>query len=240
MMLVSLPLFSRTSTKYRRNPHKIVVSKRLPKDPCIERAFLPDHESQIRQNAEIDRLGLTRIQNDYELRQLISKGELVPIPVGLHLRVDPKLPANRRYVRPWTAQFLTDLSDQFYEEFHTYIQVNSAVRTVEFQKKLQRRNKNAAPPVGEKASSHLAGLTVDLERRRLTKEQVKFIEAKLVALNNNNLVEVIEEFRQLCFHVMVSGRYKTDWQIPPLPIPPPPEPDKPVFADNNERVANVR
>lgn len=169
--------------------------------------FPPTHESQLRQNEEINRLQLPRIKNDQELKELIQSGELVPLPIGKHLTVDNRLPINRRYCRPWTAKFLTDLSDAFYEEFHTPIMVDSAVRTVEFQKKLRRWNGNAAPPDGETASSHLAGLTVDLARKRMTKAQAEFVEQWLAPLYAMKLVEVEEEYRQFCFHIMVSGNY---------------------------------
>ena len=160
-----------------------------------------------RQNAEVDRMGLKRIQDDEELAALVKSHDLVALPLGKNLKVDPRLPANRRYCRQWTAQFLTDLSDEFHERFHAPLQVNSAVRTVDFQRRLIKHNGNAAPFEGERASSHLAGLTVDIERRRLTRAQVKWLEVRLLALQTRGMVEVAEEFHQLCFHVMVSGRY---------------------------------
>jgi ribulose kinase len=138
---------------------------------------------------------------------MVRSHELVALPVGKHLKVDPRLPANRRYCRQWTAQFLTDLSNEFYEKFHAPLQVNSAVRTVDFQRRLIRYNGNAAPFEGERASSHLAGLTVDIDRRRITRTQSYWLEAKLLVLQTQGMVEVAEEFHQLCFHVMVSGRY---------------------------------
>jgi hypothetical protein len=131
----------------------------------------------------------------------------VPIPVNGHLVVDKRLPANRRYCRPWTAQFLTDLSAAFYAKFHEPIMVDSAVRTVEVQRKLRRWNGNAAPAEGETASSHLAGLTVDLARRRMTPEQAHWVELYLSPLHAQGIVEIEEEYRQLCFHIMVGGNY---------------------------------
>jgi hypothetical protein len=181
--------------------------------------FPPTHESLLAQNVEVDRLGLTRIKNDRELKELIEAGELVPLPVGDHLVVDNHLPMNRRYCRPWTAQFLVDLSDAFYLRFHEPIMVDSAVRTVEVQRKLRRWNGNAAPAEGETASSHLAGLTVDLARRRMTKEQALFVEHWLLPLYAMKLVEVEEEYRQFCFHIMVSGEYgKTLDTLPLEPV----------------------
>jgi Family of unknown function (DUF5715) len=169
--------------------------------------FRPSHESLLRQNEEIDRLDLPRIQNQAELEQLIASQDLVPIVAGQTLRFDPRLDPDRRYCRPWTRDFLDDLSEAYYEQFHSPIQVNSAVRTVQVQKKLRRHNRNAAPEKGETASSHLAGITVDIQRRGMTRQQVAWMEQYLVPLRDQGLVEPEEERHQWVFHVAVSGRY---------------------------------
>ena len=185
--------------------------------------FRPSHESLLRQNEEIDRLDLPRIQDDDELDALKASGALVQIRIGQTLRIDPRLDPSRRYCRPWTRYFVEDLSDAFYQRFHEQIQLNSAVRTVKVQKKLRRHNRNAAPADGDTASSHLAGLTVDLQRRGMTREQVHFVERYLFYLNALGLVEPEEERRQWVFHVMVSERYSawresqdvTHWDFEP-------------------------
>jgi len=179
--------------------------------------FRPTHESLLRQNEEIDRLELPRIQDDAELEELKASGELVPIRESLALRFDPRLDPSRRYCRPWTADFVKDLSEAYYNEFHTSIQVNSAVRTAQGQKNLRRHNRNAAPESGETGSSHLAGITVDIQRRGLSREQIQFVELYLLALNNQGLVEPEEERHEWVFHIMVSDRYE-GWRA--LNVPP--------------------
>jgi hypothetical protein len=169
--------------------------------------FKPSAESLLKQNAEIDRLELPRIQNDQELRELVANEELLPILPSQSLRLDPHLVMDRRYCRPWTLDFLSDLSSAYYDQFHDQIQVNSAVRTVLVQKKLRRHNRNAAPEVGEFASSHLAGITVDIQRRGMTRQQIQFVEAFMMPLREQGLIEPEEERRQWVFHVAVSGRY---------------------------------
>jgi hypothetical protein len=173
--------------------------------------FRPSRDSLLRQNEEIDRLDLPRIQDDNELEQLKASEDLVPIVAGQSLRFDPRLDPDRRYCRPWTRDFVDDLSEAYYKEFHNQIQVNSAVRTVKIQKKLRRHNRNAAPEKGELASSHLAGITVDLQRRGMTRQQVQFVENYMLPLKNLGLIEPEEERHQWVFHVMVSDRY-TDWR----------------------------
>jgi len=173
--------------------------------------FRPSRDSLLRQNEEINRLELPRIQNEAELQEMIEHQDLVPIVPGETLRIDPRLAAERRYCRPWTRDFLADLSGAYYKQFHAQIQVNSAVRTVEMQKKLRRHNRNAAPEAGETASSHLAGITVDIQRRGMTRQQVKWMEQYLLPMRNLGLVEPEEERHQWVFHVAVSGRY-ADWR----------------------------
>jgi hypothetical protein len=173
--------------------------------------FRPSRDSLLRQNAEIDRLELPRIQDDAELEQLKADAELVPIVPSQGLRIAPTLERNRRYCRPWTREFLEDLSQAYYQEFHSQIQVNSAVRTVKVQKKLRRHNRNAAPAEGDLASSHLAGVTVDLQRRGMTPQQIQWMQQYLLPLKDQGLIEPEEERRQWVFHIMVSDRY-TDWR----------------------------
>jgi len=189
--------------------------------------FRPSHESLLLQNAEIDRMDLPRIHDDAELRELIASGDLVPIEESESLRIEHRLDPGRRYCRPWTRDFLQDFSEAYYKEFHDQIQVNSAVRTVLVQKKLRRHNRNAAPIEGDTASSHLAGITVDVQRRGMTRQQIKWVEQYLVPLKEQGLVEPEEERHQWVFHIAVSGRY-ADLHAPstaavdsqdPLPLP---------------------
>ena len=183
--------------------HRMHRIRRIPWNP----AFRPSHASLLLQNEEIDRLNLPRIYDDKQLERLKASGDLVLIVPSETLRIQPSLDPSRRYCREWALAFLQDLSQAYYKEFHQQIQVNSAVRTVLVQKKLRRHNRNAAPEKGETASSHLAGLTVDLQRRGMTKAQVKWMEEYMRPLKEMGLIEPEEERRQWCFHIMVGGGY---------------------------------
>ncbi len=199
-------LHSYVAPRHNRRAHRAHV-RRLRWNPV----FRPSRESLLIQNQEIDRMDLPRIQDDAELEQLKASEDLVPILAGPALRFDPRLDPDRRYCRPWTREFLDDLSTAYYDRFHAQIQVNSAVRTVKIQKKLRRHNRNAAPAEGEIASSHLAGITVDIQRRGLTREQIKWVQDYMLPLKEQGLIEPEEERHQWVFHVMVSDRY-TDWR----------------------------
>ena len=192
--------------------------------------FRPSHESLLIQNAEVDRLNLPRIQDETELEALKADGSLLEIEPGESLRIDPRLDPSRRYCRPWTRDFVDDLSQAYYNRFHQQIQVNSAVRTVKVQKKLRRHNRNAAPYEGDTASSHLAGVTVDLQRRGMSKEQIRWMEHYLFYMKALGLVEPEEERHQWVFHIMVSGRY-SEWRetqtIVPIEHPEQEKPETP-------------
>jgi hypothetical protein len=99
------------------------------------------------------------------------------------------------------------MSQAFYAEFHQPIQVTSAVRTVDQQARLQRWNHNAAPIDGDTASSHLAGLTVDIGKRPMSRREREWVDRYVLKLQQLGLVEAAEERRQACYHIMVSNRY---------------------------------
>jgi hypothetical protein len=101
--------------------------------------------SLLRQNQRSDQEGLVRIEDDVQLLQLEGDRAIVPVPASYALRVNPDLPVDRRYCRPWAARFLSDLARSHYARFHRPFQVNSAVRTVNFQRALLEINGNAAP-----------------------------------------------------------------------------------------------
>ncbi len=163
--------------------------------------------SLVRQNEEIDRLDLPRIEDDEELEDLIQQKKLVSLPSTRGVRIDSRLEEDRRYCKSWTRDFLQDLGNDFNREFGGAIQVNSAVRTVEQQKKLRRRNGNAAPIDGDTASSHLAGLTVDIAKKGLSRKQHKWLQSYFAKLRTLGLIEIAEERRQAVFHVMVAQKY---------------------------------
>jgi hypothetical protein len=207
MLLVSTGSFAASiKARYHRTSYR--HARRIRWYPVLLKG---SHESLVRQNAEINRLQLPRINNELELEELIAHEKLVALPDTGSVRVDPRLETSRRFCRPWTREFLEDLGQAYYKQFRQPIQVNSAVRTVEQQERLARFNRNAAPAEGDTASSHLAGLTVDIAKRGMTRKQRAFVVSYLVNMRNLGLVEAVEERRQACFHVMVSDRY-TSWR----------------------------
>ncbi len=171
-------------------------------------ALKGSHEILIRQNQVADSDGLMRIQDDADLDEMRQNRSLVAIPDVAGMQTDMRLPANRRYCRPWTAEFLVALARAHYARFHTPLQVNSAVRTVAFQQKLLRTNGNAAPSSGETASPHLTGQAVDIAKHGLSLTEIAWLRGYLLPLVQQGKVDVEEEFQQACFHISVYKAYQ--------------------------------
>ena len=217
-----------------RHHHRARLRRLRFRGFAIIPALRGSRDSLLKQNDEINRAGLPRIEDDEQLEQLKAIGYLVPIKESRSLRIESVLPQERRYCRPWTLAFVEDLSRDYYSKFRAPIQVNSAVRTVEQQRKLRRHNGNAAPEIGETASSHLAGVTVDIGKRGMSRKQHKWVADYLAKLKTDGVIEPEEERRQPVFHVMVADRYlaysgrenaveplKAKIELPEIPIPAP-------------------
>jgi hypothetical protein len=170
-------------------------------------ALKGSHEILVHQNLMADSDGLDRIRDDEDLLKMRNAGMLSPIPANATLHVDERLPANRRYCRPWTALFLDTLARQHYARFQTPLQLTSAVRTVAFQQRLIHTNGNAAPAEGDTASPHLTGQAIDIGKKGLTMAEIAWLRGYLLPLVQQGKLDVEEEFQQSCFHISVYKRY---------------------------------
>ena len=165
------------------------------------------YESLVRQNEKTEADSLERIEDDADLNDRIARKMLVPVPTSATLNVNQNLPENRRYCRPWTARFLTDLARAHAAAFHGPLEVSSAVRTVEYQKQLMKVNGNATAAEGDVASPHLTGATIDIAKNVLSRKEVAWMRAWLLPLQMAGKIDVEEEFRQSCFHITVYKSY---------------------------------
>jgi Family of unknown function (DUF5715) len=172
-------------------------------------------ESLERQNAKLDAEGLERIEDENDLAMRIADGLLVPVPASAALTVNSDLLPNHRYCRPWTARFLADLAREHEAVFHKPIQVSSAVRTVEYQRRLMHINGNAAPAEGDVVSPHLTGATVDIAKSGLSRQEMAWMRQRLLALESAGKIDVEEEFRQACFHITVYRNYAPEHKTQP-------------------------
>ena len=186
------------------------ASLNLPEVPLAAMNLPPlrgSHDSLVRQNERAEQDGLLRVKDEEDLAALRREGKLVALPQLSSMHVDSRLSANRRYCRVWTGHFLTDLARVHYERFHKPLQINSAVRTIEYQRHLVHINGNAAPAVGDVASPHLTGEAVDIAKKGLTPSEVAWMRAYLLPLQTAGKIDVEEEFQQSCFHISVYKSY---------------------------------
>ena len=165
-----------------------------------------------RQNTRLETDGLERILDEADLNSRIEHKLLVPLPASAALMVNPDLEENHRYCRVWTARFVADLARAHAAVFHKPIEVNSAVRTVEYQKRLMNSNGNAAAAEGDIVSPHLTGATVDIAKQGLSRKELAWMRSQLLGLQEAGKIDVEEEFQQACFHITVYKSYAT-----PLP-----------------------
>lgn len=188
------------------------ASANVPEVPLAAMNLPPlrgSHESLVRQNERAEQEGILRIKDNDDLLTLRRQGQLVPLPSLASMHVDSRLPVNRRYCRVWASRFLTDLARVHYERFHKPLQVNSAVRTVDYQRHLLHINGNAAPAEGDVASPHLTGEAVDIAKKGLTASEVAWMRAYLLPLQTAGKIDVEEEFYQSCFHISIYKSYMT-------------------------------
>ena len=188
------------------------VSRDMPLFNTSVPSYMPvalrgSHEVLVHQNIIADVEGLSRIQDDAQLSAMVRSGDLVALPASSGLAIDPRLPLNRRYCRPWTAQFLSNLARAHQDLFGRPLQLTSAVRTVNFQRHLAHYNGNAAPTSGDTASPHLTGEAIDLGKKGMSLKEIAWMRAVLGQLQASGKLDVEEEFEQACFHISVYKTY---------------------------------
>jgi hypothetical protein len=149
-------------------------------------------------------MGVSRYFTQAEVDEAVYSGRLAALYDHAQYKVSPKLPINRRYALPATVNFVLQLSSEFWDEFETPLMVDSAIRPATTQKWLIRRNRNAAPAYGVRASSHERGTTVDFSKK-LTQAQYQWLVYRLLYYRAIGRVLVIEE--RACLHVFVKGDY---------------------------------
>jgi hypothetical protein len=175
------------------------------------KAYVPplrgSRESLIRQNEKTEAEGLERIEDSDDLNDRIARGLLVPVPASSSLAVNASLPQELRYCRPWTANFLSDLARAHGTAFHRPIIISSAVRTVAYQKQLEKINGNAAAAEGDIVSPHLTGGTIDIAKSDLPHQELAWFRSWLQPLQAAGKIDVEEEFQQSCFHITVYENY---------------------------------
>jgi len=219
-LFVTAPGFGAVHTTQTKKPTHRKSSKSLSAHsrrsyyPKFTPVFPGSHDLLVEQNVKLDQQQVQRMNTEYDLVKSEMDNDLVQVNETDALKISDNLLDSRRYCRPWTRDFLEDISQAYYDVFHSPLQVNSLVRTSTQQLYLRRHNRFAAPAFGDTASTHLAGVAVDLSRRGLSNTQYQWIRGYLQPLQHKGLVDPIEE-RQPVLHVVVYQAYSDKYTNPP-------------------------
>lgn len=166
----------------------------------VHKIFPATHDSIPTENRRADMLGLKRYGTLAEVSRDVEAGVLVPVP-----NPAKKLPRERRYALPDTVAFAEKLDQDFYEATRDHLVIDSAVRPRDVQHWLTRRNRNAAPADGARASTHERGTTIDFARPR-RRGALRWLLVRLAYYKARGTILVIEE--RACLHVFVGGEHE--------------------------------
>jgi len=167
------------------------------------------------QNRIADEHGLTRIQFDWMIGELVLEGNLVPIKTSEWLEVDPRLEEEYQFIAPEAAKYIEDLPGRLRS---IKLKITSLVRSEEYQRflatkwivvngkrvynKKYARNATLCEKGGtSRCSIHTTTYGFDLSTRGLTKSQILTIAAVFKQDKKKGLVELIYEPKQNHFHV---------------------------------------
>lgn len=173
---------------------------------------IPDFSKKLKKDTYEDHLlaaehsGIGLIQNEYHLNQLIATKTLVKATIGEGYKVD-SLTHSFPYITQESKKVLDDLGRTFQALAGegNYFTVTSATRTIDQQKKLKRRNRNAT----DGNSSHSYGVSFDISYIRFNgvknwdQKAQKNLEAVLSHFQKENKIFVIKERKQSCYHITV-------------------------------------
>ena len=209
LLFFAFPLGVEAARHYTAHHHRVHAHHRhrvVYVDPRPE-ILRGSYESRVYENTIATVfMGLGRFQTQQDVERAIRTGELVLLPRNRYVVWHPKLDTSRAYCRPYSAQWVESLGEDFYRKFGKPITVSSAVRPIEYQIRLARGGStvNAAPADGLGASTHPTGSTIDVSYKDLSKREVAWLAGYLSAANQRGETHAIEETRgSRCFHFLV-------------------------------------
>lgn len=177
-------------------------------DDAAEDALVATDNSQAIQNLRANQYDLSRLRDLEMVREFREQGLLVPVHSRMPYYYIHSVPADYRYLRPWSKLFLDRLSREYYARFRQPLRITSMLRTVHRQERLTRWNPNAADATGADRSSHLTGATLDISKHGMSARGQNWLRNVLVQLKRGGYLYAIEEFQEPCFHVMVFPTYR--------------------------------
>jgi len=160
------------------------------------------------QVAEIEKYKVPMCQDYVDLAGMIERGEMVSVPAvtdtyvlyGVGAKADDPAKSNLlRSLRPEALKILEEVASAYHRQFNRPLPVSSLVRPEEYQRALNRVNRNAVlidtPP-------HTTGLAFDIDYRYMSAAEQTFLMAELARLKREGRIEAIRE-RNANYHVFV-------------------------------------
>jgi hypothetical protein len=105
-------------------------------------------------------------------------------------------------LRPEAKEVLDELARAYHGRFGRRLPVSSLVRTLQYQRRLSRVNRNASRL---ELSPHTTGLAFDVLYKFLPNDEQNFVMQEIARLEQEGRVEALRE-RNNCFHVYVFER----------------------------------
>ncbi len=226
VLIVSVPAIA--AAKKKPKPKKeIVAGLVFERYPALK--GIPD-ESLRRQNEIADAGHLPRIAAQCDLLRLAEAGHFVRVPDrteyfylddGLKRtrfikdRCDPKkkIQEDLRYLAPGALEYLGRIAEAYSVQFASQkpplLKITSLARTVEYQKRLARRNPNARQAncaIPDRCSSHVRGYTFDISVKNMPDGRILWLAHLFAGDMTDSLVFATFEPHQYNFHVMVIPR----------------------------------
>ena len=167
----------------KRVPMLVVLALTFPFASQAEPNLRADSSSQIEQNRLADADHLSRMQDKAMVQRWARLELLTRVKEKTRDYYLHAVPNDYRYLRPWAHLFLQRLASQFRTRFGRPLRVTSMLRTVSYQRSLARRNGNAAPSTGPKASVHLTGACLDISKKGMTRSQQSWVRNVLASLH---------------------------------------------------------
>ena len=160
--------------------------------------FPATRDSVPTENRSADAAGLKRYNDRREIEADTERGVLTRIPCSR------KVPEYRRVALPDTVGFFGQLDADYLSATGRGLNVDSAIRSRDDQRRLRKSNRNATDVDGTRASSHERGTTFDLSRR-MSRAQYRWLLWRLAYYRGVGRILVIEE--RSCIHVYVIPNF---------------------------------
>lgn len=153
-------------------------------------------------------VGVGSLVDTSSLKTQISRQKLIKVEPGKGYAL-ASMTHSYPFLTPDAVRVLRKIGASFYEASgdESFFTLTSLTRTQQTQKKLRRRNRNAA----RTESSHCYGVSFDISYIRYNGvrewhyERTKNLEGILAEMQRNGEIYVLKEKNQSCFHVTVRS-----------------------------------